>query len=171
MRMLRLAPSSASLKLTMKPSSFKMRAISILSLEAGTSTLGWRADCALRMRVSMSAMGSVMAMFYSGAPFLPARFDHARDLARDGELTKTNPAQVKFPNVAARPAATETAVAEPDFHPGRGLLVRGLVGGHDGPGLVFFGDLRCGCHVFLYSSYPLYSVLIGGRASPYALTA
>src|ERR1700685_4233454 len=98
MRMLRLAPSSASLKLTMKPSSFKMRAISVLSLEAGTSTLGWRAYCALRMRVSMSAMGSVMAMFYSGLLSLPARFDHAGYLARDSELAETNPAQVELAN-------------------------------------------------------------------------
>src|SRR4051794_39141639 len=37
-----------------------MRAISALSLEAGTSTLGWRAWIALRTRVSMSAMGSLV---------------------------------------------------------------------------------------------------------------
>jgi len=32
--------------------------------------LGWRADCALRMRVSMSAMGSVIAMFLLRGSFL-----------------------------------------------------------------------------------------------------
>src|SRR6185295_12268498 len=37
-----------------------MRAISAFSLEAGTSTLGWRAWIALRTRVSMSAMGSLV---------------------------------------------------------------------------------------------------------------
>src|SRR6185503_8337939 len=37
-----------------------MRAISVFSLEAGTSTLGWRAWIALRTRVSMSAMGSIV---------------------------------------------------------------------------------------------------------------
>src|SRR5579872_3884455 len=54
------APSSATLKLVMKPSSFRMRAISVFSLEAGTSTFGWRAWIALRTRVSMSAMGSLV---------------------------------------------------------------------------------------------------------------
>src|ERR1035438_3004711 len=37
-----------------------MRAISDFSLEAGTSTLGWRAWIAFRTRVSMSAMGSLV---------------------------------------------------------------------------------------------------------------
>src|SRR5580700_4856232 len=54
------APSSATLKLVMYPSSFKMRAISAFSLEAGTSTFGWRAWIAFRTRVSMSAMGSLV---------------------------------------------------------------------------------------------------------------
>src|SRR5262249_25993162 len=44
----------------MKPSSLRMRAISVLSLEAGTSTFGWRAWIAFRTRVSMSAMGSLV---------------------------------------------------------------------------------------------------------------
>src|SRR5262245_60503267 len=37
-----------------------MRAISVFSLDAGTSTFGWRAWIALRTRVSMSAMGSLV---------------------------------------------------------------------------------------------------------------
>src|SRR3984957_4716963 len=37
-----------------------MRAISAFSLEAGTSTFGWRAWIAFRTRVSMSAMGSLV---------------------------------------------------------------------------------------------------------------
>src|SRR4051812_47711472 len=37
-----------------------MRAISAFSLEAGTSTFGWRACIAFRTRVSMSAMGSLV---------------------------------------------------------------------------------------------------------------
>src|SRR5271157_2567111 len=60
------APSSATLKLVMKPSSFRMRAISAFSLEAGTSTLGWRAWIALRTRVSMSAMGSLVISLLGG---------------------------------------------------------------------------------------------------------
>src|SRR5690349_5053702 len=50
----------------MKPSSFRMRAISVFSLEAGTSTLGWRAWIALRTRVSMSAMGSLVIKLLKG---------------------------------------------------------------------------------------------------------
>src|SRR3954451_8240010 len=37
-----------------------MRATSVFSLEAGTSTFGWRAWITLRTRVSMSAMGSLV---------------------------------------------------------------------------------------------------------------
>src|ERR1017187_9475564 len=71
------APSSATLKLVMYPSSFRMRAISAFSLEAGTSTLGWRAWIALRTRVSMSAMGSLVIVLLhslrdgSGRPQTP----------------------------------------------------------------------------------------------------
>src|SRR5260370_37664568 len=54
-----LGPSSATLKLRMYPSSFKMRAISAFSFDAGTSTLGCRAASALRRRVNISAIGSL----------------------------------------------------------------------------------------------------------------
>src|SRR5713101_5562100 len=37
-----------------------MRAISVFSFEAGTSTFGWRACIAFRTRVSMSAIGSLV---------------------------------------------------------------------------------------------------------------
>src|SRR5580704_1908687 len=49
-----------------------MRAISTFSLEAGTSTFWWRARIALRMRVSMSATGSVkfIVCFSSAARLL-----------------------------------------------------------------------------------------------------
>src|SRR5579871_3360360 len=115
MRMLRLAPSSASLKLTMNPSSLRIRAISIFTLEAGTSTLGWRASCALRMRVSMSPMGSDVAI--RRVLSLPARLDHAGDFARERQFAKADAAQIEFAQIAARPAATEAAVAMPDLDP------------------------------------------------------
>src|SRR5262249_5670785 len=44
----------------MKPSSLRMRAISVFNFEAGTSTFGWRAWIAFRTRVSMSAIGSLV---------------------------------------------------------------------------------------------------------------
>jgi hypothetical protein len=90
-----------------------------------------------------------MAMFYSGLLSSPARFDHTGNFAGDGQLAETNAAQVEFANVAARPAAADTPVAEPDFLARRSAYIRGLVGGHPGSGPVFFRDFRCRCHVFL----------------------
>src|SRR5579864_5114199 len=133
--MLFFAPSSAILKLVMKPSSFRIRAISILSLEAGTSTLGWRASTALRMRVSMSAIGSDVAIVRSPVILsLPTRLDHAGNFAGQGEFPETDPAQVEFANKAARPPATETTVAMAD-------LVLQL--------LRLSNSFGCSCHVFL----------------------
>src|ERR1700733_11383651 len=58
----------------MYPSSLRMRAISSFSLEAGTSTFWCRALTALRMRVSMSATGSVnlIALLLLRRPFASA---------------------------------------------------------------------------------------------------
>src|SRR5208283_1162292 len=47
----------------MKPSSLRMRARLIFMRDAGISTLSKRATPALRIRVNMSAMGSVMLIF------------------------------------------------------------------------------------------------------------
>src|SRR5260370_37166256 len=98
-----------------------MRAISIFSLEAGTSTLGWRADIALRMRVSISAIGSDVVMLRTPVILpLPARLNHAGDFSGEGEVPETNPAQTKLAQKAARPAAAEAAVT------GAGLELGGL---------------------------------------------
>src|ERR1700722_3334803 len=59
----------------MKPSCSRMEARDSLSLEPGIFTVSNMAELALRMRVSMSAMGSVMVM--AG---LPAGLRHAGDL-------------------------------------------------------------------------------------------
>src|SRR5437879_3374056 len=90
-----------------------MRAISVFSLEAGTSTFGWRACIALRTRVSMSAMGSlVIELLYlthgfrrsarpasftkpsavRRSPLLPARLRHAWNLAVESELAEAQAA-------------------------------------------------------------------------------
>src|SRR5512147_395497 len=81
-----------------------MRAISALSFDAGTSIFGSLARTPFRMRVSMSAMGSVM---FIAIPLrlLPARLDHARDLASEGELPEADPAQLELANVGAGPTA------------------------------------------------------------------
>src|SRR5579863_6369796 len=108
-----------------------MRAISVFSLEAGTSTLGWRAWIALRTRVSMSAMGSLVIEPLSAISFqlsaircqLPARFRHSWNLAVEGELPEAEPANTKLTQEAAWAAAAPAAVAVP----GRKLRNSGLV--------------------------------------------
>src|ERR1017187_2570802 len=112
MRMLFFAPSSVILKFMMKPSSLRIRAISIFNLDAGTSTLGWRASAALRTRVSMSPIGSDVPIVTS---LSPTGLDHAGDFAGQSELPETDPAQIEFAQIAARPAAPETPVAMPNF--------------------------------------------------------
>src|SRR5262249_25709188 len=126
----------------MKPSSLRMRAISVFNFEAGTSTFGWRAWIALRTRVSMSAMGSLVIVLllhlHPGYPrprgasgpriSLPARLDHAGDLAVEGELAEAKAADAEFAQERARPAAAPAAVAMPGRQfcdPG---LSRGLSG-------------------------------------------
>src|SRR6185369_2697090 len=103
-----------------------MRAISAFSLEAGTSTLGWRAWIALRTRVSMSAMGSLVIVLllhlrpcfppsrsFRTTHLLPARLDHARDLAVEGELAEAQATNAELAQERARPAAAPAAVAVP----------------------------------------------------------
>src|SRR5262245_10831140 len=92
-----------------------MRAISTFSLEKGMSTLGSLARTPFRIRVTMSAMGSVMFMWLtSPAPALPARLDHARDLPRERQLAETDAAHLELPQIAARAAALAAAVVPAD---------------------------------------------------------
>src|SRR3954471_17470014 len=104
-----------------------MRAISAFNFEAGTSTLGWRAWIALRTRVSMSAMGSLVIVLLllprPGYPrpaelpdtciSLPARLDHARNLAIEGDLAEAQAANAELAQKRARPSAAPAAVAVP----------------------------------------------------------
>src|SRR5690242_6218270 len=76
------------------------------SLEEGISTCVWRAWMPLRMRVSMSATGSLMFI----APPLPARLHHARQLAARGALAEADAAHAELAQKGARPAAQEAAV-------------------------------------------------------------
>src|SRR5690348_1518937 len=106
-----------------------MRAISVFNLEAGTSTLGWRARIALRTRVSMSAIGSLVISL------LPASLDHAGDLAVEGELAEAQAADAELAQEAARTSATPAAIAMPysqfrRFRPPG--LVQSLVSSHFG---------------------------------------
>src|SRR5262245_9889024 len=71
------------------------------------STLTWPAVDALRRRVSMSAMGSVIIALCSA---LPTRLHHARDLAPQRALAKADAAHAEPAHVGARPPAQPTAV-------------------------------------------------------------
>src|ERR1044072_4917784 len=93
----------------MKPSSLRMRAISRLVREAGTTTAVWRAREALRTRVSMSAIGSEMFTWD-----LPARLGDARQLAGQGALPEADAAEGEPAHEGARPTADEAAVVAPD---------------------------------------------------------
>src|SRR3954471_3367467 len=88
----------------MYPSSLSRRAISTFSFEAGIVVVSCSALLALRMRVSMSATGSV-----SIASLLPARLRHARDHALVGELAQADPAEPELLVDGARAAAAVAA--------------------------------------------------------------
>src|SRR5687767_13190090 len=103
-----------------------------LTLDAGMTTLTFSVACALRMRVSMSAMGSLMLMI----SLLPARLDHAGDLAAHRDLADLVAREAELAEGAARAARDRAAVAQ--AHGGRiagkrlqlrARLVAGLVGG------------------------------------------
>src|SRR5579875_749183 len=111
----------------MYPSSLRIRAISAFKLDAGKSTRGCFARTALRIRVSMSAMGSVFILL------LPAGLGHAGDFPFERQTAKANPAHLKFPQKRARTTANPAAVAHAD-------LVFQL--------LIHFGASCCGRHRF-----------------------
>src|SRR5499426_3579240 len=95
--------SSSTRKFLMKPSSFRISAMRTLSREHGISTFSCSARLALRMRVSMSAIGSLRMA-------LPARLHDARHLALERQFAKAEPAHLELPEVAARAAAQLAAV-------------------------------------------------------------
>src|SRR5688572_32867036 len=84
-----------------------------LTLDAGMTTLTFSVACALRMRVSMSAMGSLMLMI----SLLPARLDHAGDLAAHRDLADLVAREPELAERSARPPGDGAAVAQ--AHGGR----------------------------------------------------
>src|ERR1041385_5651368 len=81
-----------------------MRAISTFSFELGISARSCSALLALRMRVSMSATGSV-----SISSLLPGALGHARDHALVGELPQADAAEPELLEHGARPPAAIAA--------------------------------------------------------------
>src|SRR6187402_53646 len=75
------------------------RAISCFMREAGIATVSWSALLAFRIRVSMSATGSVIIVAS------PTRLRHAGDGALVGQLAQADPAQAELLVDRARPAA------------------------------------------------------------------
>src|SRR6186997_2420429 len=113
--------SSMSRKFLMKPSVLRISVMRTLSLDAGMSTFSCSARLALRMRVRRSAMGSVIIPRAS----LPARLDHARHLALEGQLPEAESAGLELPQVAAGTAADLAAAVAPR------LELRGALRLHD----------------------------------------
>src|SRR3954452_535703 len=95
----------------MKPSSLSTWAMLALRCEAGMSTAGRSMRLALRMRVSMSAIGSVSisSSVVRCAGVLPARFFQAGDEAVAGQAPEADAADAELavdgPAAAAQPAA------------------------------------------------------------------
>src|SRR5213083_458564 len=95
----------------MNPSDLRIRAISTLSFDAGSSTRSWCDWIPLRIRVNMSATGSVIDILDSSV--LPACFGHAGDVAAERELPKADPAKLELAQVASWPPANLAAILSP----------------------------------------------------------
>src|SRR4029079_5507485 len=100
-----VGPSCPSATSAMKPSATRMRAISRLVRDAGTTTSVCRAREAFRTRVSMSAIGSEM---FIGV--LPTRLRDARQLAQERTLPEADAAEREPSHEGSRTPAHEAAV-------------------------------------------------------------
>src|SRR5215813_8931292 len=87
-----------------------MRAISTFNFEEGRSTRGCLAREALRIRVSISATGSVVIR-----PSLPAGLHDAGDFTLEREAAKTDSAHLKLSESSAGASANAAAIALADF--------------------------------------------------------
>src|SRR5262245_48143207 len=131
-----------------------MRAISAFSRDAGTSTRVCLAVTALRIRVSMSAIGSVIKLRLSSpchvpkrlgtrapapAPsLLPAALRDARDVALERQLAEAEAAQRELAHERAWAPAQLAAVTQPNP-----VLRR----------FQFLGHLRGRCHSVFSDPY------------------
>src|SRR5580698_9256776 len=120
MRMKPCGPSVTRSKLTTKPSSTRICAIACLGRDAGISTVLWLAIFALRMRVSISAMGSVTADMPSP---LPRRLGHAGNNAFVRVLAEADAAHSEATQVTARTPADAATVIVAHLELGPALLL------------------------------------------------
>src|SRR5437763_6863723 len=98
-----------------------MPARASFSFEEGMRTVSCMATFPLRMRVSMSAMGSVIVI-EARSPS-PAGLGDARHFAAVHHLAKTDPAQPELAVHGARPAAAPAAGVGPHTELGLALLL------------------------------------------------
>src|ERR1700728_2028822 len=91
----------------MYPSSFSTLRMASLSFEAPTPTVGLPADCALRMRVRRSAIGSVMLIVRAS----PARLRKARDFPAVRGFAQLRARQAELAIHPARAAGDRAAIA------------------------------------------------------------
>src|SRR5436190_13327733 len=89
----------------MKLFSFRMRATSVFIFDTGMSTRRCFDPQALRMRVSMSAIGSVMLMEFS----LPAGFANAGNHSRQRQFSEADAAEPEATQVGLGAAAAVAA--------------------------------------------------------------
>src|SRR5438067_532585 len=102
-----------------------MAASASFSFDDGITTSSCMATLPLRIRVSMSAMGSVMVIVVPTRKPMesPGRLGHAGDLARMGHLPEADPAQAEPPVDRLRAAAPVAAGVRPDLELGFALLL------------------------------------------------
>src|SRR3972149_6160070 len=109
MRSTPCGPRATRCASAMKTSSLRMRAVSHCSPPPGPPTWSFRSAFALRMRVSMSAIVSVITPpITASSPGSPAGLDHAGDLAPVRQLPQADAAEAELAKDRPRPAAAET---------------------------------------------------------------
>src|SRR3954469_20326100 len=114
----------------MKPSLFRIAATAALRRLAGISVRSCRARDALRIRVSISAIGSVIMCS-------PTRLDHAGELSTQREHTEADSAQLEVSVVRARSTAHLAAITVSRRKLLRAVQLRKLFcTGHRNPRLV-----------------------------------
>src|SRR3954454_9838964 len=93
----------------MYPSRFSTSSTLARKFDAGAATTACLARWPLRMRVSMSASGSLIVI----GLLLPARLQHAGDLPGRGERAQCDARHLEFAVNRARPPGQLAAVADP----------------------------------------------------------
>src|SRR5262249_54423753 len=107
MRSVRLTPSSTTLNDCRNPSSTATRTMASLRRDQGTSTCSLRAPLALRIRVSRSAIGSVIDM---GVPRLPTRLGEPGDLPLARQIAQAEPTHLEATIEGPRPPAERAPI-------------------------------------------------------------